>query len=191
MDAKTKTALARAHKESVERQTRPKEEKRIISILQQDPMSPYDNPHSQLVFESISDEINKRSFKAVYPQSYTPVSSYFTENGITPYFSPGEDVDYAHGAITIAGMIDLVSMGKPWALERVEDFDIIIERTLQYRDLLQHHKSNTATQYLAKVNRFLAVMEKGRLRAYRRIGKVDVLRSKDIKYFLKDFIMEY
>ena len=192
MDAKTKKALYKAHEQYVERQTRPPEEKKIISILRQDPMSPYTNPQSQLVFESITEEINKRSFKAVYPQSYTPVSPYFTENNITPYFNPGEDIDYAHGAITIAGMIDLVSMNKPWALERVEDFDPIIDLASQYRDLLsKHNKSNSATQYLVKVNKFLTVMEKGRLRAYRRIGKIDVLRSKDIKYFLKDFIMEY
>lgn len=193
MDAKFKKELLRQHKEFVEQQTKKQPAPRpATSMLRQDPMSPYTNPESQLVFNSIAEEINKRSFKAVYPQSYTPIPAYFAESNITPYFNPGEDVDYAHGAITIAGMIDLVAMKSPWALERVEDFDTIISLVVRYREQLSRLSDNSRQikEYLLKVDRFLAVMERGRLRAYRRIGKIEILRSKDIKYFLKDLITE-
>lgn len=192
MDAKFKKEVYKQHLKYLQsKEPRPKDPTVPTSILRQDPMSPYQNPVSQMIFSSIAEEINKRSFKAVYPLSYTPVSPYFTENGITPYYNPGEDIDYAHGAITIAGMIDLVNSNRPWALENTEDFDIIINIVVQYRDLLSAHANNKDQKsYLIKVNKFLAVMEKGRLRAYRRIGKLDTLRSKDIKYFFKDLVVE-
>ena len=189
MDKKLMSKLYKEHQAFVAKVTEKPRSVVKTSILRDDPMSPYRYPESKLIFDSITDEINSRSFKAVYPQSYTPIPRYFTDFNITPYFSPGEDMDYAHGAITIAGMIDLVSMKQPWALENVTDFDTIIQITNKYYDLISKTENRSIAEYRQRVERFLRVMEKGRLRAYRRIGKIDVLKSKDLKYFMSDFII--
>lgn len=189
MDKKLMSKLYKQHQEFVKQVTEKPQPVIRKTILQEDLMSPYRNPESKLVFDSIADEINTRSFKAVYPQSYTPIPRYFTDFNITPYFSPGEDTDYAHGAITIAGMIDLVSMNRPWALENVDDFTTIINLVTQYYEYISKSTNKSITDYRQRVEKFLRVMEKGRVRAYRRIGKMDVLRSKDLKYILEEFII--
>lgn len=189
MDKKLINQLYKMHQEKLDSYKKSPAPPPSTSLLKDDPMSPYRYPESKLVFSSISDEINTRSFKAVYPQSYTPVPRYFTEFNITPYFSPGEDTDYAQGAITIAGMIDLVSLKQPWALVNVSDFDVIINLTSQYYDIISKSHDKNIVEYCKRVEKFLSVMEVGRLRAYRRIGKMDVLRSKDLKYMLQDLII--
>ena len=188
MDKKYKAKLFKIHQQYLDQVSHaiPKEQK-IPTILQNDPMSPYINPVSKLTFTSLTDEINTRSFKAVYPQSYTPVSRYFTETNTTPFFNPGIDSDYAKGAITIAGMIDLVYLKQPWALVNIEDFNIIINLTTQYLQLFTK-ENNTSNNYKPRVERFLSVIEKGRIRAYRQQHKDKDLKLKDVKYYLNDFI---
>ena len=190
MDKRTISKIVKQHQEFVERATKPvPPAPPRTTYLLEDPMSPYKIIESKMAFQDVADEVNTRSFKAVYPQSYTPVHRYFTENKIDPYFSPGEDADYAHGAITIAGMIDLVYMRAPWALVNVEDFDTILDIAQRYYQVLcSSHDNRRVAEYKQRVEKFLVVMEKGRLRAYRRVGKIDILKSKDLKYILKEFV---
>lgn len=160
----------------------------LPGIMGNDPMSPYSRPTSQAYFHDIAEVINKKPFKATFPQSYTPVSTYFTKNGITPYFNPGPDSDYAKGMITVAGMIELTNQGKPWALERDQDIELVITIAQQYLDVVKSYMNDQRIRaYAGRVERFLAVMEQGRSRMYRRHGKLNPFAI-DFAALLRRFI---
>ena len=84
-------------------------------------------------------------------------------------------------------MIDLVYLKQPWALVNIEDFNTIINLTTQYLQLFTKENS-TSNNYKPRVERFLSVMEKGRIRAYKQQHKDKDLKLKDVKYYLNDFI---
>lgn len=153
-----------------ERQQRPYR----VGVLSYDPAYPYELPRSRMVFKDIPDEINNRGFHAVYPQSFTPIPNYFTQLGIDPYYSPGEDVDYAPGSLTIAGMIELTDLGKPWKLVYADDFAVIISLVEQYvADMAPFANDNPQLlQYLKKCNLFLDRMRDGQDAACKRTDDI-------------------
>lgn len=160
----------------------------IQGVLGIDPMSPYALPKIKTKYKNITDVINHKSFHAVYPQSYTPVSNYFRTFGYTPYFSPGEDVDYAKGAITIAGMIELTISNQPWKLERDQDIELIMKIAETWLDQVgpygEHDQS--IKSYATKVRLFLDVMEKGRRRMYKRTGRE--LPARNLMEFIQSLL---
>lgn len=171
-------AVVRLHK-AKSYSTKPRVEKEdhrihISGVNGVDPMSPYDPPQSQLQFKNITEVINKKSFTANFPQSYTPIPGYFKRHGITPYFNPGEDSDYARGALTVAGMIELTSNNQPWQLVRDQDVDLVILIAETYLNTIKTAMSDpNIREYAQKVKKFLDLMEEGRTRQYVRQGKIN------------------
>ena len=150
----------------------------IKGCMGNDPMSPYKIPSSQLVYKDIVDVINKKPFSAMFPQSYTPISNYFLENSISPYFNPMEHEDFATGKITISGMIDLACNGQPWVLLRDQDFNEIIHLTESYIDQVSDLDINQ--KYKMQISRmkiFLNMMYKGRARMCKRRGILNTGRE--------------
>lgn len=152
----------------------PDHRRHIPGVNGVDPMSPYDIPSSILQYSSIADVMNKKGFDASFPQSYSVVPGYFRRFNITPYFNPGADSDYAHGSLTIAGMIELTENDQPWQLSRDQDIDLIITIAEQYLDSIQGVLSDPRMRdYSQKVHRFLKVMRRGQERVSIRTGKVN------------------
>jgi hypothetical protein len=144
----------------------------ITGVAGNDPMSPYNVPSSKMVYENITEVINEKGFAALFPQSYTPLPWYFQRFGITPYFNPGEDTDYAKGSLTIAGMIELSNNGQPWGLQREQDIEMVITIAEAYLSAIDAYPSDPKLRaYAVRVRRFLQLMEKGRKRMYKRQGK--------------------
>lgn len=171
-------AVVRLHK-AKSYSTQPRAEKidhriHISGVNGIDSMSPYDIPQSKLQFRNITEVINQKSFTANFPQSYTPIPGYFKKHGITPYFNPGEDSDYARGALTVAGMIELTSNNQPWQLVHEQDTDLVILIAETYLNTVKAamHDPNIR-EYATKVKKFLNVMEDGRTRQYVRQGKIN------------------
>ena len=150
---------------------------------------PYTLPKSPSGFKNIVDVINNKGYHAVYPQSFTVVSPYYSRNNITPYFNPGEGEDYAHGSITIAGMIDLVANDLPWALDRDQDIEEVIAITEEYAKLLAPRQAESIElkAYACKVKGFLQVMYKGRDRMLKRTGRT-ATDKRDIVSILKKIL---
>ena len=145
--------------------------KHLTGVNGLDPMCPYDTPASPRKFKNITDVVNRKQYNACFPQSFGPVPKYFLEFGYVPYFCPTEDEDYAYGALTIAGMIELTANNEPWSLARDQDIDEIITIAEAYRDLIAKSVDPVHIDYTKKVNRFLDVMETGRKRMQKRTGK--------------------
>lgn len=135
-----------------------------------DPMDPYTLPTSDNNYDNVTDVINRKPFAAVYPQSYTPIPNYFKRFGYAPFYQPGEGEDYAHGAITIAGMIELSNNGLPWALKHDEDYDIIIASVEAYiAGAMEANSQDLKVRaWVKNMQRFLKIMKKGRERMWRR-----------------------
>lgn len=153
----------------------PKQPKRDprLGILSKDPMSPYNIPSTPNYYKNIADVMNNKQFPAYYPQSYTPISPYFLENRITPYFVPGEDTDYAYGALTVAGMVELTKMGAPWRLTNENDLDIVLAIAEYYRKTMEQHMHDPKISSYAKgVDVLIRVLLKGRDQLHRRQGKL-------------------
>lgn len=146
----------------------------FVGILGKDSMSPYDVPSSPSMFKNITDVMNRKGFKANYPQSYTPVPNYFREHGISPFFDQSYD-DWARGSLTIAGMIELTSNGQPWQLVDPEkDIDVVMAVAKAYLDAIDNLPGTPALRlYAEKVRNFLNMMEEGRTRMYKRQGKIN------------------
>ena len=168
----------------------PGPEETLTGINGRDPMSPYRVVKSTVAYDDIADLINRKGFPAIYPQSYTPIPDYFLRNNIPPYFNPGEDVDYAKGSLTIAGMIELTNNGQPWALQRDEDIEDVLTLTLKYKDYIRDYvdKNDNVRRYIPQLEKFIAVMKKGRQRMYRRKGIMDAPAMKDIVSMLQKLL---
>lgn len=136
--------------------------KHLTGILGIDPMSPYTKPRSVTQFTDIADVINRKQYTAYYPQTYAPVSNYFIEYNIQPYFNPGSGEDYARGAITIAGMIELVANELPLKIERDQDLDEIIKLAQAYLDSISEIRDPHYKQYAKRTQHFVAVMTEAR-----------------------------
>lgn len=141
-------------------------------LLERDPMSPHDLPHSR-VYKSLEDIINYHPFYAVYPQSYAPLSIYDQMYGTKPAFDPNEDDDYTLGVISIKGMIDLFESDDNFELTYKEDYDRILALTNKYINELEDRRdmkrksSNTELVYLNKLKRFITEMTKRKDRAFK------------------------
>ena len=161
-----------------------------IGITRIDPMSPYVPPVSTMKYDNIVEVINNKPFKAVFPQSFTPISEYFLRNRMTPYFNPGIDSDLAPGSITIAGMIDVIDQRLPLILEREEDIEPIIAILELYKKTVGQLNDRKIQAYITKVDRFLLVMEDTKARMYRRHGKISDT-SFDIGEYFRQLLKAY
>lgn len=148
-----------------------------------DPMSPYDMPYTPDHYTDLSDIMNNRPFLAVYPQSYTPVSKFFVEPisedhpetaGRAPFFEPHEGEDYARGALTIAGMVELNANHIAWELVRDQDLEEVEAIASAYYEELKTlgDKNDLSIKaYLQRLANFLNVMQDGIARMKRRTGQ--------------------
>lgn len=160
----------------------------FTGIMGTDPMSPYDINETAGDYKSITEVMNRKGYSATYPQSYTPIHNYFRNNGIAPYFNPGEDADYASGRLSIAGMIELTATKQPWALTRDQDIEEVIYIAEQYLNVITSgHCANDPTfkEYAAKVRNFLTVMDHIRDKMYKRNGKEHIIGGQLIKLIKK------
>jgi hypothetical protein len=175
MKALQSQALARLEKKDEE----PPPEEFRVGVCRKDTMNPYIPPVSKTSYRSVDDYINTKGFAAIFPQSYTPVSDYFKEYNVNPYYSPTEEEDYARGSLTIAGMIELTDRKQTWRLCRDEDVEVVIEVLTTYRDRMSNILANKPDanvvykKYLLKVNKLLDLLDTVRDRMYRRHGAVD------------------
>ena len=153
-----------------------------------DPMSPYPVITSRVRYANIADVINNKGYPAVYPQSYTPVPDYFKRFNITPYFNPGEDVDYAKGSLTIAGMVDLNSMKAPWSLQREQDIAEVLELARAYNRTLTSlvNVDMKVKAYIPRLQALIKVLEKGYKRVLKKHGKLEL--SSDIVDLLRRMV---
>lgn len=143
-------------------------------VLAGDPMSPYPIPSTPAVYRNIAEVMNKKQFICFYPESYTPVPDYFTKNGIVPYYNPPEETDYARGALTVAGMVELTKMNAPFALNYESDIDEVISiATVYIRSMEPYMGDNRVSSYVQGVKRFIEVAEKSRTRILGRQGKIN------------------
>lgn len=150
----------------------PKPKVNITGVMGDDPMSPYKIPKSIGQFTCLADVMNRKGFAAVFPESYAPVSNYFVAYNIEPYYNPGSDIDYAPGALTIAGMVELTATGQPWALQRAQDIPIVQEIATKY--LLELEQVQTTDPkilaYIKRLHVFLKVVDKANRARIRREG---------------------
>lgn len=143
----------------------------LTGVNGNDPMSPYVLPESTLVYNNITDVMNKKGFLAYYPQSYTPISNYFRDSNITPYFNPTDAEDWSKGRLTVAGMIELLSMGQTFEICRDQDFDEIIAIAENYLTHAQRMNTPAIVAYTKQVHYFLEHAKLARRKIYQRRGK--------------------
>ena len=144
-----------------------------MSDLEDNPMSPYIIPRSRSTpYTDVVDIIRNKPFKAHYSESFTHVPRYYTENNIAPPYQPYADSDYTKGVITIDGMIELANADQPWALDNPEDINIILSVLYEYKEqaLPLIKKERKVKISVDRVDRLIAVLEKGRQKVLRRIG---------------------
>lgn len=144
-------------------------------------MYPYEVPKSKLKYTSYADVVNNKPFKGAYPESFSKVSNYFLDSGISPYYEVVEDLDYSPGVLTISTMIELTCSGKKWSLMREKDIEHVIVITEQYQKSLLDTLTDSndpdmvrRKHYASKVAKFLNVMYEARARYELRTGKRSV-----------------
>lgn len=160
---------------------------RYPSALDYDPMNPYTPPRSRdTPYADIVDLIRNKPFRATYPESFTPIPEYYRENNITPPYVPIEDCDYAHGSITIDGMITLANSDMPWALENSADMQLVLDVCNEYLRLARAAPTQTQAIKVSirNVEKLVSVLEKGLARALKREGKFTKIKQ-DIFSLLK------
>lgn len=138
-----------------------------------DRMSPYCLPTSAAMYNDLAEAINKKAFLARFTQAYTPIAGYFRKFNITPYFDPGENPGMSLGMITIAGMVELVTMNEPFQLMRDQDFDTIITLAQTYYDHIIKFNNQKLQLYAKRMQPFMKIVREGRARMLRRTGQAD------------------
>ena len=185
----TKEENERKLKEMVERSRKTYEFKGIGQrAAESDWTYPYKHMSSRKKYASLDEVINHKTYQGKYPQSFSPTSPYFLQNGISPYFEDYEIVDYSPGVFTIDTMIELTATGRRWALSRPQDIYEIIYIVEQYQELLKrtiNEKDNTMEgltrrAYLDKTEMFLQVMRKARDRYENSKGKPEKSKVESI-----------
>ncbi len=129
-------------------------------------MSPYEIPRSRGMFRTLAEVINRKHFKAIYPESFGTVPKYFRDTGISPYYEIMPGNDYANGVLTINMMIELTVSGYKWQLVRDQDVPIILMIVEEYYSQLKAILKPNSTEpvdiqnrsYADKLDKFLAVM---------------------------------
>ena len=129
-------------------------------------MSPYEIPRSRGMFRTLAEVINRKHFKAIYPESFGTVPKYFRDTGISPYYEIMPGNDYANGVLTINMMIELTVSGYKWQLVRDQDVPIILMIAEEYYSQLKAILKPNSTEpvdiqnrsYADKLDKFLAVM---------------------------------
>ena len=129
-------------------------------------MSPYEIPRSRGMFRTLAEVINRKHFKAIYPESFGTVPKYFRDTGISPYYEIMPGNDYANGVLTINMMIELTVSGYKWQLVRDQDVPIILMIVEEYYSQLKALLKPNSTEpvdiqnrsYADKLDKFLAVM---------------------------------
>lgn len=129
-------------------------------------MSPYEIPRSRGMFRTLAEVINRKHFKAIYPESFGTVPKYFRDTGISPYYEIMPGNDYANGVMTINMMIELTVSGYKWQLVRDQDVPIILMIVEEYYSQLKAILKPNSTEpvdiqnrsYADKLDKFLAVM---------------------------------
>lgn len=162
--------LQRGHKTIHHPPPQPVWNQHLKGIMGADPMSPYRLPNSYLDYKDITEVVNNKPFAAIYPQSYTPVPQYYRDFNITPYFNPSEDEDYARGALTIAGMVELTANNQPWSLRRTEDLQRVYDIATSYLDQIAEYTQTDKSleNYARKMRALVNVVEKAMVRAENR-----------------------
>lgn len=129
-------------------------------------MSPYEIPRSRGMFRTLAEVINRKHFKAIYPESFGTVPKYFRDTGISPYYEIMPGNDYANGVLTINMMIELTVSGYRWQLVRDQDVPIILMIVEEYYSQLKALLKPNSTEpvdiqnrsYADKLDKFLVVM---------------------------------
>lgn len=129
-------------------------------------MSPYEIPRSKGIFRTLAEVINRKHFKAIYPESFGTVPKYFRDTGISPYYEIMAGNDYANGVLTINMMIELTVSGYKWQLVRDQDVPIILMIVEEYYSQLKTLLKPNSTEpvdiqnrsYADKLDKFLIVM---------------------------------
>lgn len=124
-----------------------------------DGMSPYDRVSSPSHFTDITDVVNRKQFSAYYPQSYAPVPNYFVAFGYQPYFNPGSGEDFAYGALTIAGMVELCANNISFRIARDTDVYVVKGIAEQYLDSIRGIKNDQITAYATKVTKLISKLD--------------------------------
>lgn len=130
-------------------------------------------------YADIYDVMNRKPYKAIYPQSFTYIPDYFLRNNITPFHTPHEDEDMAQGAITIAGMIEVYANGMPLIIRHEEDIEEILSYCRSYHTQLAAAANygpmtNQGKQYLDKLQNFINKLERS---ADRLVAREDIKRT--------------
>lgn len=134
----------------------------LTGVLNPDNTS-YRLPKSHGRFKDILDVLLHKQYTAYYPQSFVALPNYFTDSGIDPYFSPKPWDDYALGAITIAGMIQLNANSIPWILGDADKVGEILDYTRTYLSLVvdSGDTSVRAKQIQFQLTDFIKEMQEG------------------------------
>lgn len=109
---------------------------KLTGVLNPD-ATPYRLPKSYTKYTDIVDCLRHKQYTAYYPQSFVTLPKYFIDENIDPYFSAKPWDDYALGAITIEGMVQLNSNGIPWLLGDPKFIPEIIHYASIYRTTLE------------------------------------------------------
>ena len=118
-------------------------------------MSPYERVSSPSQFTDIADVVNRKQFSAYYPQTYAPVSNYFVAYGYQPYFNPGSGEDFAYGALTIAGMVELCANDISFRIDRDADVYVVKEIAEQYLSTIRDIRDRQIVLYAKKVEKLI------------------------------------
>lgn len=148
------------------------------TINKRDPMSAYSRPRSHLNYQTIDEVINHKPYHGKYPESFSEVPDYFKNSGISPYCEVSTVVDYSPGVMTIDLMIELTANNQPWSLKYEQDIYEILGIAQDYRKQLESTITEAKTTdnlrrkaYLAKLDKFIKLMEDAKYRCDRRHGR--------------------
>lgn len=140
-------------------------------------MSPYAQVKSSTNFTDIADVMNRKQFTAYYPQTYAPVSNYFVAYGYQPYFNPGSGEDYARGALTIAGMVELCANDISFRIDRDTDVYVVKGIAQEYLASIRDIRDKRIELYAKKVQKLIENLNKAILIIENRNGNAQTTVS--------------
>lgn len=162
-----------------------------IGLQRNDPMSPYDPPHSPVYYRSITEVLKNRPYKGSFPQSFTNIPDYFRKFNVPPFFESRDFDDYARGVMTIENMIELTATGQPWQLDRDQDVFEIISIAEEYQRQL-HDPNCTAGQNAKAIESYKVKLQSFLNRMYKARDKIEVrthgrVKAKSLADIIKKF----
>lgn len=164
-------------RKSIQRHMRREENKNKSDVINpENPMSPY-APQRSPKIRNITDMMNKKWYDAVYTQNYAPIPAGYLNHQyvkagprgreqlidfgqVAPIYTATKGTEQAYGALTIAGMLDLLDQNDDFTLVHPSDMIEIRSVCQNYFDIvLKKTKSQVGIAYGEKIKAFIVLLD--------------------------------